>query len=152
GQNLAAALSMSLSISLVLAVLAKSISIAFGLEHTISLADFVVISVIGGFLSSMVVAAITVGVATLSVRHGWDLDNVSAPIVTAAGDMVTLPALFLATYLVGFDYVTPVIAVACSVVAVVALAASLRSRLPILRRIARESLPVLVLAGAVDVI
>ena len=59
---------------------------------------------------------ITVGVATLSVRRGWDLDNVSAPIVTAAGDMVTLPALFLATYLVGFEWVTPIIAVLCAVV------------------------------------
>jgi mgtE-like transporter len=152
GQNLAAALSMSLGISLVLAVLAKSIAVAFGIENTISVADFVVISVIGGFLSSIVVMGITVGVATLSVRRGWDLDNVSAPIVTAAGDMVTLPALFLATYLVGFQWVTPIIAVLCAVVAVAALAASLRSTAPILRRIARESLPVLVLAGTVDVI
>src|SRR5436190_8161717 len=125
GQNLAAALSMSLGISLVLAILAKAIAVAFGIEHTISVADFVVISVIGGFLSSIVVMGITVGVATLSVRRGWDLDNVSAPIVTAAGDMVTLPALFLATYLVGFEWVTPVIAVLCSVAAVAALSASI---------------------------
>ena len=152
GQNLAAAMAMSLGISLVLAILAKSIAVAFGIENTISVADFVVISVIGGFLSSIVVMGITVGVATLSVRRGWDLDNVSAPIVTAAGDMVTLPALFLATYLVGFEWVTPIIAVLCAVVAVAALAVSLRSTAPILRRIARESLPVLVLAGTVDVI
>ncbi len=152
GQNLAAAIAMSLGISLVLAILAKAIAVAFGIENTISVADFVVISVIGGFLSSIVVMGITVGVATLSVRRGWDLDNVSAPIVTAAGDMVTLPALFLATYLVGFQWVTPVIAVLCAVAAISALAASLRSTAPILRRIARESLPVLVLAGTVDVI
>ena len=61
GQNLVASLALSLSISLVLAVLAKTISVAFGLEHTISIADFVVISVIGGFLSSIVVMGITVG-------------------------------------------------------------------------------------------
>src|SRR5215475_12730082 len=79
GQNLAAAIAMSLSISLVLAILAKAIAVAFGVKHTISVADFVVISVIGGFLSSIVVMGITVGVATLSVRRSWDLDNVSAP-------------------------------------------------------------------------
>jgi mgtE-like transporter len=152
GQNLAASLSMSLSISLVLAVLAKSMCVAFGVEHTISIADFVVISVIGGFLSSIVVMGITVGVATLSVRHSWDLDNVSSPIVTAAGDMVTLPALFLATYLVGLPWVTNVVAVICTVVGLGALVASVRSKAPILRRIARESLPVLAIAGAVDVI
>jgi mgtE-like transporter len=152
GQNLAAAFAMSLSISLVLAFLAKAIAVAFGVEHTISVADFVVISVIGGFLSSIVVMGITVGVATLSVRRSWDLDNVSAPIVTAAGDMVTLPALFLATYVAGLAWVTPVVAVLCAAVAVAALITSLRAKAPVLRRIARESLPVLVLAGTVDVI
>src|SRR3954471_17147839 len=152
GQNLAAALSMSLSVSLVLAFLAKAISVAFGLENTISIADFVVISVIGGFLSSIVVMGITVVVAQQGVRLNWDLDNVTAPIVTAAGDMVTLPALFLATYLVGIPWLTVIVAVLCGAVALVALFASIRSRYPILRRIARESLPVLVLAGAIDVI
>jgi len=152
GQNLAASLSMSLSVSLVLAILAKVISVAFGLENTISVADFVVISVIGGFLSSVVVMGITVVVAQLGVRRNWDLDNVTAPIVTAAGDMVTLPALFFATYLVGIPWLTTIVAVLCALVALVALFASIRSRYPILRRIARESLPVLVLAGTIDVI
>jgi mgtE-like transporter len=152
GQNLAASLSLSLSISLVLAVLAKVIAVGFGLEHTISVADFVVISVIGGFLSSIVVMAITVAVASLSVRRDWDLDNVSSPIVTAAGDMVTLPALFLATYLVGVPWVTPVVAVICATAGIVALILSVRSRRPILRRIARESLPVLALAGTIDIV
>ncbi len=152
GQNLAAALSMSLSVSLVLAFLAKAICVAFGLENTISVVDFVVISVIGGFLSSLVVMGITVVVAVLGVRRNWDLDNVTAPIVTAAGDMVTLPALFLATYLVGIPWLTTIVAILCAAVALVALFASIRSRYPILRRIARESLPVLVLAGAVDVV
>jgi mgtE-like transporter len=152
GQNLAASMALSLGISLALAILAKAIAVAFGVQNTISVADFVVISVIGGFLSSIVVMAITVGVAQLSVRRSWDLDNVSAPIVTAAGDMVTLPSLFLATYFVGIAWVTPVIAVACAVVAIAALVLSLRSKEPVLRRIARESLPVLLIAGTVDVI
>jgi len=152
GQNLAASLSLSLSISLVVAVLAKVIAVGFGLEHTISVADFVVISVIGGFLSSIVVMAITVAVASLSVRRDWDLDNVSSPIVTAAGDMVTLPALFLATYLVGVPWVTPVVAGICAIAGIAALIVSVRSRRPILRRIARESLPVLALAGTIDIV
>ena len=60
------------------------------------------------------------------MRRDWDLDNVAAPIVTAAGDMVTLPALFLATYLVGLAWVTPIVAVLCAVVGLVALVASVR--------------------------
>jgi mgtE-like transporter len=152
GQNLAAAAILSLAISLTDALLAKGVSTAFGVEHAISVIDFVVISVIGGVLSSVVVMALTVGVAAASVRQGWDLDNVAAPIVTAAGDMVTLPGLFLATYAVGVHWVTPAVALLCAVAGIVALFVGMRSARPLLRRIIRESVPILILAGTVDVI
>jgi mgtE-like transporter len=152
GQNLAASVALSISISLALAFLAKAICIGFGLENTISVADFVVISVIGGVLSSIVVLGITVGVAALSVRRGWDLDNVAAPIVTAAGDMVTLPALFLATFLVQVPIVTPVVAIGCTIAGVAALMIALRSKLPVLHRIVRESVPILLIAGIIDIV
>ena len=75
---------------------------------SISIVDFMVISVIGAIISSIVVLVITVAVAAFCARRSLDLDNVAAPIVTAAGDIATLPSLFLATYLVGFRFVTPV--------------------------------------------
>src|SRR2546421_9886018 len=106
GQNILASLTLTLSISLALAVLAKAVAVGFGLANTISIADFLVISVVGGVISSVAVLVLTLGVAAASVQRGWDMDNVSAPLVTAAGDMVTLPSLFLATYLVGFDVAT----------------------------------------------
>ncbi|MGH9041844.1 MAG: magnesium transporter [Acidimicrobiia bacterium] len=152
GQNIAASIVLSLTISLALAVLAKGVSIAFSLTGTMSIVDFVVISVVGGALSSVVVLIITVAVAEASVRREWDLDNVAAPIVTAAGDVATLPALFLATYLVGFTWVTPAVAAVCTVVGVAALVVGLRSKRVVLRRILRESLPVLLVAGLVDVL
>jgi mgtE-like transporter len=152
GQNLYASVALSISISLALAFLAKAICVGFGLENTISVADFVVISVIGGVLSSIVVLGITLGVAALSVRRGWDLDNVAAPIVTAAGDMVTLPALFLATFLVQVPFVTPIVAIICTIAGVGALAVALRSKLPVLHRIIRESVPILLIAGTVDIV
>ena len=152
GQNVAASLALSLSISLVLAVLAKAVSVGFGVANSISIVDFVVISVVGGILSSVVVLLVVVVVTATSVRFDLDLDNVNTPIVTAAGDMVTLPGLFLATYLVGITGFTPAVAVLCAIAGVVALVMSWRARLPIMRRIVRESVPVLVLAGSVDVI
>src|SRR5919201_552837 len=63
----------------------------------------------------------------------------------AAGDMVTLPSLFLATYLVGITGFTPAVASVCTAAGLVALVMSLRARLPILRNIVRESVPVLAL-------
>lgn len=152
GQNILASVVLTLSISGALAVLAKTVASAFGVSETISLADFVVISVVGGVLSSIVVLGLTLGVAALSVRRGWDLDNVAAPLVTAAGDMVTLPSLFLATYLVGSAEVTLVVAVVSGVVCVASLIAGLRAKLPVLRRVLRESVPVLLIAGTVDIV
>lgn len=152
GQNVVASLALSLSISLVLAVLAKAVCVGFGVANSISIVDFVVISVVGGMLSSIVVLLVVVVVTATSVRLDLDLDNVHTPIVTAAGDMVTLPGLFLATYLVGITGFTPAVAGVCAVAGIVALVLSLRAGLPILRRIVRESVPVLILAGTVDVL
>jgi mgtE-like transporter len=152
GQNVVAAVALTLFVSAALAVLAKSVAGVFGVSETISLVDFLVISIVGGVLGSIVVLALTLGVAWLSVRRGWDLDNVAAPLVTAAGDMVTLPALFVATFLVGIKGVTVTVAVLASAIAVASLVWAIRLRLPIVGRIVRESLPVLLVAGLVDLI
>jgi mgtE-like transporter len=152
GQNVAAALALSLSTSLVLAVLAKIVSVGFGLTGTISIADFLVISVVGGMLSSVVVLFVVIAVTAACVRWEFDLDNVHTPIITTVGDMVTLPSLFLATYLAGIRWVTPAVAGLCAVAGLAALVMTQRARLPILRQIVRESVPVLALAGLVDVI
>jgi mgtE-like transporter len=77
---------------------------------------------------------------------------VAAPLVTAAGDMVTLPTLFLATFLVGIRWVTPSIAALAIVVTVVFTIRSLMSDLPMTKRVLRESIPVLAIAGGVDII
>ena len=152
GQNVAASLALSLSISLVLAVLAKAVSVGFGVANSISIVDFLVISVVGGMLSSVVVLVVVMVVTATCVRFDLDLDNVQSPIVTAAGDMVTLPGLFIATYLVGIAWFTPLLAGFCAIAGLLALVVSLRAGLPILRRIVRESVPVLAIAGLVDVI
>lgn len=152
GQNIWASMSLTLSVSWALAVLAKSFAVLFSGGESMSVADFLVISVIGGIISSVVVLGLTLGVAALSVRRGWDMDNVAAPLVTAAGDMVTLPSLFLAALLVNIPYVTVTIALLASLLGLVAVVLSRRSKLPILRRIVRESLPVLVAAGSIDIV
>jgi mgtE-like transporter len=152
GQNAAAALALSLSTSLLLAVLAKVVSVAFGVSGTISIADFLVISVVGGMLSSVIALFVVVGVTAACVRWNLDLDNVHTPIVTTIGDMVTLPSLFLATYLAGLRWVTPGVATLCLAGGAVAIVATQRAHLPVLRQIVRESIPVLALAGLVDII
>jgi mgtE-like transporter len=152
GQNILAAAALTLAISAALAVLAKTMASALGVSDTISLADFFVISIVGGALGSIVVLALTLGVAALAVRRGWDMDNVAAPLVTAAGDMVTLPALFVATFLVGIRGVTVTIATVAVAAAVIALVVALRSQRDVLRKVVRESTPILLVAGIIDVV
>jgi mgtE-like transporter len=152
GQNLWAAAGLSIGLSFLLAIVAKGVAEAFGVRNAIGIDDYLVISVLGGLIPTAVVMAITVGMAALSVRREWDIDNVAAPVVTAAGDMITLPSLFLAALIVVDqpDWVSPVLAVPCAVVGVAALVWSLRSNLTLLRRIARESVPFLIAAGTLS--
>jgi mgtE-like transporter len=152
GQNVLAAGALTVFAAVALAVMAKVVSVGFGAERSISIADFVVISLVGGLISSIVVLALTVALAAGSARFGWDPDNVTAPLVTASGDMVTLPALFLATYLVDIDLVTPLLALVGLVAGVGALVAGMASKLPLTRRIVRESVIVVVGAGILSLI
>jgi len=152
GQNLEAAVALSIGASLLLAVVAKLVADAFGVRNAISIVDFVVIAVVGALIPTLVVLGITLGVAALGVRREWDVDNVSVPVVTAAGDVVTLPSLVLATLLVT-DVpagVTGAVAGAVMVGSLVLLVAGIRSGRTVTRRIVRESLPFLLLAGLIS--
>jgi mgtE-like transporter len=150
-QNIFAVTILTFVISWLLGVLARAISGVFGVE-SISALSFVVISIVGGVLSSIVVGAFTVGLSIWAHRRGWDLDSVAAPLVTAAGDAVTIPSLFLATFLVGIRWVTPTLAVALTLVTAYMAIRSFLTDLPLTKRVLRESIPLLAVAGAVDIL
>lgn len=150
GQNVTAAIVLTIATSVLLGVVAKMVAVALGIGHTIPLQDFVVVSTVGGALASLAVLASTVGIAAGAVRFGWDLDDVSAPLVSTLGDVLTLPALWLVVGLTGITFVTPALAVVLSVVALVVVVQSLRSPLDELARIVRQSLPVLTIAGGLS--
>jgi len=150
-QNVFAASVLTLSVSLAVALLAKAFADAFGI-FSISVVDFVVISLLGGLLASLFVGAFAVALSVRAYRRGWDLDSVAAPLVTAAGDMFTIPALYLASFVTGIRWVTAGLAGGLALLAVVLLVAGLTTHLPAARRILRESLPLLVVAGAVDIL
>lgn len=152
GQNLEASVALSLGVSLLLALVAKLVAEAFGVQNSISVADFVVVSVVGALIPTAVVLGITVAIAAMGVRREWDVDNVSVPVVTAAGDVVTLPSLFLATYLIRDvpEWLPELLAVFCAAGGLAILIVPLRSHLTLLRRIVGESIPFLVAAGLVS--
>lgn len=152
GQNVMASAALTLYLSIALAVLAKEVARLFDVE-TIPLTHYIAVSVVGGLLSSLVILGITLGIAAMSVKRGWDMDNVAAPVVTAAGDLVTLPALWLTTFLLPVGRLPQAVALISVLAAILTTIYQIRQRdLPIFRRVIRGSLTILILAGLVDVV
>ena len=152
GQNVMASIILTLVTAVALAGIAKTVAVALGLRGTISVLDLVVISVVGAVLSSVVVLAFTLALAAGSVRYGWDLDNVTAPLVGSVGDVVGLPSLWLASLLVGLGAFTDIVGTVLLAAGLAALVAGLRSGLGLLVRILRESVPILCLAGLISIV
>jgi mgtE-like transporter len=145
-QNVLASLSLTVVLSFVLAVIAKLVSVAFGVEGTIGVIDLVLISLVGGVLASLVVLAATLVLSIGAVRRGWDMDNLVAPTVSTLGDVFTIPALYLASRLIDDGPVSTALGWSTLAVTAAFLAATIRTRLPLFRQIVRESVPVLVVA------
>jgi mgtE-like transporter len=147
-QNIYASMINTVLISFALGLMAWGVALLLKIE-SIGLVEFVLISMIGGIISSFFVLLITVGVAVTGHKRGWDIDNMSAPIITAAGDMVTLPALFLAVILIGGNssgYHT-ILFILFGVLAAACLLLTIRSGFDIMRGIIYESVPMLLIAG-----
>jgi len=149
-QNAYASLMLSISTSAFLAVAARVVSSATGLR-SISVWDYFVISVVGGVFSSVVVLALTVLLARMGYQRDWDLDSIAAPVITFMGDTVTLPALFAASFLAQRHIVTLSFGAVLAILCLLAFIAAMRTELPAARRIFRESIVVLALAGTMDI-
>lgn len=150
-RNVYVAVVTTFSSALWLAVLSWLASAAFG-EPSISLWRLATISIVGGALGSALILMITLTLSVLSYRRGWDLDSVSTPMVTALGDMTTLPSLFLATYLLRSDLVAVPAAVISIAVAVYAAIRSYTVADRVIRRIVVEMTAVILLTPILDIL
>ena len=150
-RNVYVAVVTTFSSALWLAVLSVLASAAFG-EPSISLWRLATISVVGGAIGSALILMITLTLSVLSSRRGWDLDSVSTPMVTALGDMTTLPSLFLATYLLRWDLVAVPAAVISIGVAVYAAIRSYTVADRVIRRIVVEMTAVILVTPILDIL
>lgn len=150
-RNVYVAVVTTFSSALWLAVLSVLASAAFG-EPSISLWRLATVSIVGGAIGSGLILMITLALSVLSYRRGWDLDSVSTPMVTALGDMTTLPSLFLATFLLRWDVIAIPVAVISIAVALYAAVRSYTVADRVIRRIVLEMTAVILLTPILDVL
>jgi mgtE-like transporter len=141
---------LTLASSLYIAALARLAAVVFH-EPGIPLTDLVTISVVGGAIGAALVLVATIALAVVSFRRGYDLDVVATPVITAVGDMVTLPALFLATFLVRTEVVSTTTATLCVGAAIVGIVVGIRAE-PAIRRTLAEMTGVLLVVPILDVL
>ena len=150
-RNVYVAIVTTFTSSLWLAVLARAAAAAFG-QRSISVWDLATIAILGGALGSLLILVITLALSAISHRRGWDLDAVSTPMVTALGDMTTLPSLFVATYLVRNDAVATVCSVAAVAVAIYAGIRAYAVADAVIRRIVIEMTATILLTPILDIL
>ena len=149
-QNAMVGVVLTLASSLYVAALARLAAVVFH-EPGIPLTDLVTISVVGGAIGAVLVLVATIALAVVSFRRGYDLDVVATPVITAVGDMVTLPALFLATFLVRAEVVSTTTATLCVGAAIVGIVVGIRAE-PAIRRTLAEMTGVLLVVPILDVL
>jgi mgtE-like transporter len=151
-ENVQAAVILSLVSGVFLAFLARYLSDILGVATELSVVDYIVISTVGGIIAGALLLVITVFVARTSVARGWDMDNIAAPMLTAAGDILTLPSLVLAAYFIDIPVFSGSLALVLVVVAVAVTVLGFRLGTQNLGRILAESLPILAITGTVTIL
>ena len=85
--------------ALVLALAGRIIALAIGLE-TVSLVMLSVTAFLGALMAGAISLVVTIEVAISAHRKGWDPDNVTAPVISAVADLVSIPLLIGSALLV----------------------------------------------------
>lgn len=151
GQNVEAAAVLTIGSSAAAAVLARATAAVFDLP-SIDLLSLVTVSMVGGLLSSAFILVGVLLLARTAFSRSWDMDAIGSPLITATGDIVTLPALALAALLVRLDWVPQVLGALFLASAVVIVVQGARRSPEQARRVIVEMLPVLAYASLVDVL
>ena len=149
-RNVDVAVVTSFGSSVWLSVLARVTSAVLG-QRSVPLPTLIVISVVGGAIGAATVLLATVTLAVASHPRGWDLDAVATPLVTALGDVTTLPALLFATSLTHNADSSMPLALLCLIVAGIGTVVPLVRGGREVRRITRQMTGVIAITPLLDV-
>ena len=65
-------------------------------SDVMSVWDFIFISTVGGVIAGIIVLGFNILIAYVGNKREWDVDNITAPLIAAIGDIVTMPLIFAA--------------------------------------------------------
>ena len=148
--NIEGAMALTMLMSVVMAVIGWVIvRLIFGESY--GFLRFVFISTFGGLLAGILVMMVNIIIAKVSYERDWDVDNITAPLIAAAGDVITVPMIFVATYmsvntdgpLIDALAVVLIIATAVLTLHILRRKSKRKRKIDEAKRIIRQSLPVL---------
>ena len=99
-ENIYASILLNVVMSFLLGIIAYYAYILFGLPGKVSVLQLTLISLIGGTLAGIILAALTVLLAIYTFAHGLDPDNILIPLVSTVGDIITIICLIGAVLIV----------------------------------------------------
>lgn len=97
--NIESSIGLTFLISLAMGIIGWAIVVLFDFG-TIHIASFVFISMLGGLMAGIVLLGFNLFIARTGFKRNWDIDNITAPLIAAAGDIVTMPMLFICAWIV----------------------------------------------------
>ena len=148
--NVEAAMTLTLLLSAIMGVVGWVIAyLYFGCD--ISIMQFLFISLVGGILAGIIVLVFNIIIAYTGFKRDWDVDNITAPLIAAAGDIATIPMIFVATkmatnfdsWIIDVVCIVILVATAISTILILKRKTRRRRRMDEAKRIIKQSLPVL---------
>ena len=148
--NVEAALVLTLLLSAIMGVIGWLIAYQF-FGCTIDIVQFTFISMVGGLLAGIIVLIFNIIIAREGFKRDWDVDNITAPLIAAAGDIATVPMIYVAT-IMARDLDQMIVYTVCIVLLIVTAVSTYlilkrktprRKRMNEAKRIIKQSLPVL---------
>ena len=148
--NVEAVMTLTLLLSAIMGVIGWLIAYHF-FGCTIDIMQFTFISMVGGLLAGVIVLLFNIIIAHEGYKRDWDVDNITAPPIAAAGDIATVPMIYLATimareldlWIIDAVCIVLLVITAISTYSILKRRTRRRRRMDEAKRIIKQSLPVL---------
>jgi len=144
-ENINSSFALTFLMSIYIAIIAWLMALHLGMDVTIM--DMLLISLLAGIFSALLMIFFTFLIALLSYKRGWNPDNITAPLITLAGDIITLPLLFFSMEVVFLMNGLEKEILLFSIVIITFANLLLSMKQPIAKRILMESIPVFLTCG-----